>query len=66
MKANESSLDRIIRVVVGVVLVVLAYLGTFTGTWQWVAYIVGAILLLTGVAGFCPLYVLLRFQTKKE
>ncbi len=65
MKTNESLLDRIIRVVLGLVLVVIAYLGVVTGTWQWVAYVVGAILLLTGVVGFCPLYTLFGFQTKK-
>ena len=65
MKTNESWLDRIIRIVIGVVLIVVAYLGVVTGTWQWVAYVIGAIALLTGIAGFCPLYTLFGFQTKK-
>ncbi len=65
MKTNESLLDRIIRVVLGVVLVVIAYLGVLTGTWQWVAYVVGAIALITGIVGFCPLYAVFGFQTKK-
>ncbi|HFC08975.1 MAG TPA: DUF2892 domain-containing protein [Chloroflexi bacterium] len=65
MKTNESLLDRIIRVVLGVVLVVIAYLGVLTGAWQWVAYVVGAIALITGIVGFCPLYAVFGFQTKK-
>ncbi len=65
MKTNESLLDRIIRIVIGVVLIVVAYLGVVTGAWQWVAYVIGAIALLTGIAGFCPLYTLFGFQTKK-
>ena len=65
MKTNESLLDRIVRVVLGVALVVVAYLGVVTGAWQWVAYVVGAIALVTGIVGFCPLYAVLGFQTKK-
>ena len=65
MKTNESLLDRIIRVVLGVVLVVIAYLGVLAGTWQWVACVVGAIALITGIVGFCPLYAVFGFQTKK-
>jgi len=65
MQANESTVDRIIRVVLGIVLLVLAYLGTIPGTWQWIAYVVGAILFITGLIGFCPLYLILGFKTKK-
>jgi len=66
MKANESNLDRIIRVIVGIVLLALGLLGVATGVWMWLAYIFGAILLLTGIIGFCPLYTLLKFSTKKN
>ena len=65
MQANESTVDRIIRVVLGIVLLVLAYLGTITGAWQWIAYIIGGILFITGLAGFCPLYALFHFRTKE-
>jgi hypothetical protein len=41
-------------------------LGVASGTWMWLAYIFGAILLLTGIIGFCPLYTLFKFSTKKN
>jgi hypothetical protein len=59
-------LDRIIRVIVGIVLLALGVLGVAAGVWMWLAYIFGAILLLTGIIGFCPLYTLLKFSTKKN
>ncbi len=54
------------RVIVGIVLLALALLGVAAGIWMWLAYIFGAILLLTGIIGFCPLYTLFKFSTKKN
>lgn len=51
MFKNESTLDRMLRVVVGVVLLSLAVLGPRT-LWG----LVGVVPLLTGIIGFCPLY----------
>jgi len=65
MKTNESSTDRIIRALVGIVLLALYFTGTVTGGLGIAFIVVGAVLLLTGVVGFCPLYALLRINTKK-
>jgi hypothetical protein len=64
--ANESNLDRIIRVIVAVVIAVLYFTGVISGTWAIVLGIIGAILLITGLVGFCPLYKLLGISTKKQ
>ncbi len=63
--ANESGIDRIIRAVVGIVLIALAASSVVTGTLGIVFWVVGAVLLLTGIVGFCPLYALLRIRTKQ-
>ena len=52
MKINESPVDRVIRVIAGIVLLALGLLGVASGAWMWVAYILGAILLITGIVGF--------------
>ena len=65
MKTNESSLDRYIRVILGAVLLVLKFTGVVTGTLGWVFLAVGAIALITGLIGFCPLYALLKIRTNK-
>jgi hypothetical protein len=63
--ANESGIDRIFRAVVGVVLIALAWGSVVTGALGIVFWVGGAVLLLTGIVGFCPLYALLRIRTKQ-
>lgn len=65
MKINESNLDRIIRVVLGVILLALYFTGSFSGAIGIVALVVGVIALLTGAVGVCPLYMLLKIRTNK-
>jgi Flp pilus assembly protein TadB len=66
MKKNESGLDRIIRVIAGIALLVLFFANVVTGTLGIIAVIIGAILLITGIVGFCPLYALLKIKTSKS
>lgn len=65
MKLNESNTDRIIRAVAGVVLLYLGF-GVLGGTLGIIADVLGAVLLLTGAVGFCPLYALVKFSTLKQ
>jgi hypothetical protein len=65
MKINESSPDRITRGLVGIVLFALYFTGTVTGGLGIVFIILGAVALVTGVVGFCPLYALLKINTNK-
>jgi len=58
MNFNVGGLDRVLRVLVGVVLIALAATGT-VGWWGWL----GIIPLLTGLIRFCPLYALLGKST---
>ena len=58
MKINLGGLDRGIRVIVGVVLIVLALMGTI-GPWGWI----GLIPLLTGLFGSCPVYSIFKINT---
>jgi hypothetical protein len=65
MKSNESGLDRLIRVVLGIVLLALNLGGVVTGSWGIVLLVVGTLAVVTGLIGFCPLYALLKIHTKK-
>ncbi len=51
MERNESGVDRLIRLVVGVVLLALVFVGPKT-PWGWI----GVIPLATALVGHCPLY----------
>lgn len=57
---NVGSTDRIIRLVVGALLVVLTLMGTI-GVWGWL----GLILIGTAFLNFCPLYRILGKSTCK-
>ena len=58
MKANVGGVDRIARIVVGIVLVALAATGT-VGVWAWL----GLLPLATGLMGWCPPYAILGWNT---
>jgi len=65
LQVNESTPDRIIRIVAGIAVLALAVAGVVAGPLAIGAWVVGAILLVTGVTGFCPLYAILRVGTKR-
>ncbi len=58
MPVNEGKWDRILRVVVGLLVIALVFVGPQT-SWGWL----GLIPLVTGLVGFCPLYRLVGFNT---
>ena len=58
MKKNVGGIDRMIRIVVGLVLMALAAPGQI-GTGGWL----GAVVVATGVFSFCGAYTLLGFNT---
>jgi hypothetical protein len=61
MTSNVGGIDRILRIVLGVVLVALAATGT-VGVWGWL----GLVPLATGLLGWCPPYSLLGINTCKN
>ena len=68
---NVGSLDRAIRIVLGIVLLAIALLPPFAGlsiiaglgAWKWLLAAVGCVILLTGVVRTCPAYSLLGIKT---
>jgi hypothetical protein len=63
---NESGLDRIIRIVLGLVLLYLGFSGIVGGGLGVLLIVLGLIPLLTGLIGWCPLYALFKIRTKQE
>jgi len=55
---NVGRLDQIIRIIIGVIFIGLAYTGAI-GAWGYI----GVIPLLTGLMRWCPLYLMLGVQT---
>jgi hypothetical protein len=63
-KQNESNLDKNIRLVVGVVVLILA-LFVFSGVLQIIAFVIAFLAIFTGLTGFCVIYKLFGIKTKK-
>jgi len=66
MNTNESGLDRTTRVVAGVILLTLYLFSMVTDAFGILLLVVSAILIITGIVGFCPLYALLKINTHKS
>jgi hypothetical protein len=63
MSANVGTVDRIARIVVGLVLIAYAIPFWFPSTgWNWIGWI-GVVPLATAIFGFCPLYSVLGVST---
>jgi len=55
---NEGNLDRGLRIVVGLALLALVFVGPQTA-WGWI----GMVPLATGLIGWCPAYTLFGIRT---
>ncbi len=64
MKRNEGTIDRAIRVVLGLILLGLWAVDKIP--YRTAALIVGLVALVTGLTGFCAIYKLLGISTCKE
>lgn len=62
---NEAGWDRIARVGLGVVLLVVGF-GVLGGTGGTILGVVGLIPLVTGLVGYCPLYRVFHFRTNRQ
>ncbi len=58
---NVGGIDKLIRIIVGLALISLVFVGPKTA-WGWV----GLVPLLTGLFNFCPLYTLIGFNSCKK
>lgn len=57
---NTGTIDRVLRIVVGLALISLVFIGPMT-PWGWI----GVVPLVTGLIGWCPAYTLFGIKTCK-
>jgi len=63
MNANVGTIDRVVRIVVGVLLLAIAIPIGFPSTeWNWIGWI-GVVPLLTGIFSYCPAYRVIGLST---
>jgi len=63
MNINVGTIDRVVRIVVGVLLIAFAIPVGFPSTgWNWIGWI-GVVPIITAAVGYCPAYSVLGLST---
>lgn len=66
MKKNVGSIDKVIRILIAFVVIVLFFAHVISGTLAVILLIVSAILILTSLISFCPIYWPFGISTDKN
>jgi hypothetical protein len=66
MKKNVGAVDKVIRIVIAAVLLILYLTNAISGTVGIVLLVVAALLLITAFMNFCGLYALTGISTCKK
>lgn len=63
MKKNIGTIDKIVRIIIAVVIIVLYALNIISGTLAIVLLVIAAMFIVTSITGFCGLYTLIGINT---
>lgn len=63
---NQSPLDRTIRILVGLAMLIAGWTHLVAGVWGVALEVFGWVPLIMGLLGWCPVYALLGISTKKN
>jgi hypothetical protein len=66
MKKNMGTVDKVIRILIAVVVVVLWLTNVISGTLAIILLALSAIFIVTSILGFCPLYLPFGLSTGKK
>ncbi len=66
MKKNVGKIDTWIRILIALAVLLLYYFKVISGTVAIVLLVVGIVLLLTSLFGYCPLYSIFKIDTCKK
>ena len=66
MKKNLGNIDKVIRILVAVVFVVLYFTHVISGTLGIILLILATVIVVTSILGFCPLYLPFGLSTNKK
>jgi len=66
MKKNMGTIDKVIRILVAVVVVILYFTNVISGTLGIILLVLSAVFVATSLLSFCPLYLPLGISTRKK
>ncbi len=63
MKKNMGTIDRVVRAIIAITLMVLYFFQVIEGTLGIILLVLASVFVLTSLVSFCPLYPLLGINT---
>ena len=66
MKKNMGSADRVIRVILAALVVLLYFMGVISGTTAIILLVLATVFVLTSLVSFCPLYLPFGLSTLRK
>jgi hypothetical protein len=66
MKKNMGTTDKVIRVLVAVIILILYFTHVVSGTLAVILLILAGVFVVTSLLGFCPLYLPFGLSTRKK
>ncbi|MEO6305460.1 MAG: DUF2892 domain-containing protein [Bacteroidia bacterium] len=66
MKKNMGNMDKVIRILVALVVIVLYFTHQINGTLAIIGLVISGIFILTSFISFCPLYLPFGISTRKK
>jgi len=66
MKKNMGTIDKVIRILVAVVVVILFFTNIISGTLAYILLALSVIFVVTSLLSFCPLYLPFGLSTRKK
>jgi len=66
MKKNMGTVDKVIRILIAVIILVLYFTHVITGTLAVILLVLAGVFVVTSLIGTCPLYMPLGLSTRKK
>jgi hypothetical protein len=66
MKKNVGTIDKVIRILIALLLIVLFFTHVVTGIAGIILLVLAGILILTSIISFCPAYYPFKLNTTKK
>jgi hypothetical protein len=66
MKKNMGTVDKVIRILVAMVVVILYFTNVISGTLAIILLLLSGVFILTSFISFCPLYTIFGLNTRKS
>ena len=66
MKKNVGTIDKVIRILIAVVVVVLYFTNVISGTLGIILLALSAVFVITSLLSFCPIWLALGLSTRKK